>query len=593
MNMSHFKAALFLAANFLCLPMAVACVTLETEKNNSDSTANYPLCSDISVTGNLSSVNDIDWMKFEVESAGVISVKLSHSPSKDLDWYLYKPDGSYAAASTSAANPAVGNYYASTPGAYYLRIFRNFGINNNPQSVTYKNKLAVNNKTPGYSRPAAWGLKVTLPRAPVQAVTGKVWLNGGAVRQSNTGIFVDGLRNATGKNFNVPNINSPNNCDENWNTTPCPRVAVITAAALNQAEGVDKYTNDLNGTWSYANLFRRHGFAPKHVLSHWDTYANNSVNTTAQGQANIAIINQADLVYVIGGDQSRLARTFLKDDGSDTALMAAIRARYQAGNFIYAGDSAGTAIAPSVSYGEGISIGYLNQNNLRQITPADCPYNASGDSCLSNPDAAHPDYGTKIKGFGFISNAIVDTHFDNRSNRTGRLGRLVAALKSIDTGTAYGIDQDTALYINGDIGSVYGTGAVFVAEASSSNFPTGTKFKASNVRLSYLTVGDTYRRSDSLISTSKSPISTAQYSGHLDSTNIFAVNASGVGNTTTTFTRMADQTDTFNLGVAPADSANGNPLSFDLTFKKDALTQSFKSGTLGPYTIKKALLDIQ
>ena len=187
----------------------------------------------------------------------------------------------------------------------------------------------------------------------------------------------------------------------------------------------------------------------------------------------------------------------------------------------------------------------------------------------------------------------MDTHFDSSSNRTGRLGRLVAALKNIGTGTAYGIDQDTALYLNGDIGTVYGTGAVFIAEAGNSNFPASAKFKAYNVRLSYLTSGDTYRRSDGLISTGKSLISTPQYSGHLDSTNIFSVNASGVGSTTTTFTRMSDQTDTFNLGVAPSDSANGNPQSFELVFKKDALTQGFKTGTLGPYTIKKALLDIE
>jgi cyanophycinase len=545
-----------------------ACITAETESNNTDLSANFALCSGTAVTGSIGSTSDIDWLKFDVATTGTLSINLSHVSGADFDWYLYKSSGTYVASSASSANPATGTYNASTSGVYFIKIVRFAGT-------------------------GSWTLNLSLPAQPSPGGATKVWLNGGAISQANTGIFVAGLRQATGKNTSTPNINSTTNCDENWNTTSCPRVAIITAAALNQVEGVDKYTNDLGSTWSYANLFRRHGFAPKHILSHWDTYANNSVNTTTQGQANIAIINQADLVYVIGGDQSRLSRTFLKDDGSDTALLAAIRTRFNAGTLIYAGDSAGTAIAPVTSYGEGISIGYLNQNGLRQITPANCPYSATAPSCLTNPDTAHPDYGTKIKGFGFVTDAIVDTHFDNRVNRTGRLGRMVAALKNMGTGVAYGIDQDTALYITGGVVTVFGNSGVFVVEATSSNFPNNTNFSASNVRLSYLSKGDTYRRSDGLITTTKALISTPQYSGHLDSTNIFLVNASGVGNTTTTFTRMIDQVDSFNIGAAPADSANGDPLTFDLTFKKDAATQGYKSGTSGPYTIKKALLDVQ
>lgn len=267
--------------------------------------------------------------------------------------------------------------------------------------------------------------------------------------------------------------------------------------------GVDKYINDTAaGLWSYANMFQRHGFSPKHILSHHDTYASNSGNTSSAAQVNIAIINEADLVYVIGGDPSRLARTFLKDDGTDSPLMAAIRARYAAGNFIYAGDSAGTAIAPATSYGEGISIGYLNQNTLRPITPADCPYvSATAASCLAHP--TNPDFGTKIKGFGFVPNANVDTHFDNRNSRTGRLGRLIAALKNIGPTVGYGVDQNTALYLNGDVGTVYGAGGVFVGEATGSNFGTGSKFSATSVRLSYLTAGDTFTFSSRVITTTK------------------------------------------------------------------------------------------
>jgi cyanophycinase len=569
------KSALLLCAAVCAQASLAACLTAEVESNNADTSANQGVCSGVNITGSIGSSSDNDWFKLDVATGGEIKVNLSHAAGIDLDWYLYPASGSYVASGSTSSNPEVGSYTAAAAGTYYVKV-------------------------KSYSGSGSYTLNVSLPAAPVtSSVSGKVWLNGGLVLQENTGIFVDGLRQATGKNYNVPNINSVTNCLSNWDTTPCPRVAIITAAAINQADGVDKYTNDTaSGAWAYSNLFQRHGFAPKHILSHHDTYASNSGNVSAIGQANIAIINQADLVYVIGGDQSRLARTFLNDDGSDRPLMAAIRARYNAGQLIYAGDSAGTAIAPSTSYGEGISIGYLNQNTLRAITPADCPYvSATAASCLTHP--SNSDFGTRIKGFGFIPNANVDTHFDNRAGKSGRFGRLIAALKNIGPTVGYAIDQNTALYFNGDVAKVFGTGGVYVAEANASNFGTGTKFSASNVRISYLTAGDTFKFSDRSITTSKTKLIGSsgvpvQFSSYLDSSNVFAVDANGVGSTSAIFKHMIDQTPAYNNGTAPSDSYN--PQSFVLTFKKDTSTEGYKNaiGTYtGPYTIKKALVDIK
>nr|WP_295780990.1 pre-peptidase C-terminal domain-containing protein [Rhodoferax sp.] len=565
-----------------------ACLTTEVEPNNTDATASVGLCSGVSVSGSLSSSSDLDWYKLDVTTPGQIDIILSHGSGVDFDWYLYGVTGAPLIYKSTSSNPETGSYTVNTAGTYFVRV-------------------------KSYQGSGSYILKVTLPGGPInpppvdppinRVVTGKVWLNGGLVLQENAGIFVSGLRQATGKNTNAPNINSVTNCDTNWNTTPCPRVAIITAAAVNQADGVDKFNNDTaTGAWSYYNLFQRHGFAPKHILSHHDTYANNSGNAGATGQANIAIINQADLVYVIGGDQSRLSRTFLNDDGTDRPLMAAIRARYAAGNFIYAGDSAGTAIAPSTSYGEGISIGYLNQNTLRAITPANCPYVAPASdgtpapSCLTN--SSNADFGTKIKGFGFVPNANVDTHFDNRASRSGRLGRLLAALKNIGPDVAYGIDQNTALYLNGDVATVYGTGGVFVAEATASNFGSGSRFSANSVRLSYLTAGDSFKFSDRSVTTTKTKLigsgtGAYQFSSALNSSDIFAVDANGVGSSSATFKHMIDQTPTSSAGTAPSDSYN--PLSFVLSFRRDAVTLGYKNATgsyAGPYTIVKALVDV-
>ncbi len=585
-NWKHMLAASLASCLWGSSVMAATCLTTEVEPNNTDATANVGLCSGVNVSGSLSSTSDLDWYKVLVTTPGKIDVSLSHASGVDFDWYFYGLTGAPLTYKSTSNNPETGSYNVTTAGTYFIRV----------KSYQGSGSYTLNVKLPGSTTPP-----IDPPITSV--VTGKVWLNGGKILQENAAIFVGGLRQATGKNTNTPNINSVTNCDTNWSTTQCPRVAIITAAAVNQADGVDKFTNDTaTGAWSYYNLFQRHGFAPKHILSHHDTYASNSGATSSTGQANIAIINQADLVYVIGGDQSRLARTFLTDDGSDSPLMAAIRARYVAGNFIYAGDSAGTAIAPSTSYGEGISIGYLNQNTLRAITPANCPYVAPASdgtpapSCLTNNSNA--DFGTKIKGFGFVPNANVDTHFDNRASRSGRLGRLLAALKNIGPNVAYGVDQDTALYLNGDVATVYGTGGVFVAEATATNFGSGSRFGANSVRLSYLTAGDSFRFSDRTITTSKTKLigsSTGayQFSSALNSSDIFAVDAGGLGSTSATLKHMIDQTPTSSTGTAPSDS--NNPSSFVLSFRRDALTQGFKNATgsyTGPYTVVKALVDV-
>lgn len=582
MHTHFFRTIIALIASFCIQTTQAACLTAEVESNNSDSTANIGICSNTSISGKIASSSDYDWFRFDVARAGTITVQLNHTSGIDLDWYLYPASGSYVAYKSTTSNPETGSYNAPAAGTYYVRIKNYSGNGNYTLNISY----------PETSTPPNPGV-----------VSGRVWLNGGSIAQTNTGIFVDGLRQATGKNTSAPNINSTSNCSLDWNTTPCPRVAIITAAAVNQADGVDKFTNDTaSGTWSYANLFQRHGFSPKHILSHHDTYSSNSSDSTSQGAANIAIINQADLVYVIGGDQSRLFRTFLKDDGSDSPLLAAIRSRYNSGLLLYAGDSAGTAIAPAISYGEGISIGYLNQNTLRSINPSDCPYRAPSangtpsTSCLTHP--SNIDYGTKIKGFGFIPNAIVDTHFDNRNSRSGRLGRMIAALKNIGAGVAYGIDQNTALYVNGDTATVYGSGGVFIAEASTSQFGTGSVFNATGVRLSYLSAGDRFKYSDRSITSSKSlTIGTSsapyQYSSALNSNDIFEVDANGIGNCSAVFKHMADQTPTYSTGTAPSDSYN--PRGFTLSFKRDSQTASFKNASgsySGPYTIRKALLDI-
>jgi cyanophycinase len=99
-----------------------ACLTAETEPNNTDTTASTGLCSGTSVTGSISSSSDYDWYKLDVTGAGTISINLSHGSGVDFDWYLYATTGSYIASASTTNNPETGSKAVTAAGTYYVRV---------------------------------------------------------------------------------------------------------------------------------------------------------------------------------------------------------------------------------------------------------------------------------------------------------------------------------------------------------------------------------------------------------------------------------------------------------------------------------------
>lgn len=113
-----------------------------------------------------------------------------------------------------------------------------------------------------------------------QAVSVRVFLMGGAVNNNETEIYVN-LAAATGKKP------TPNKCDEDWKTTTCPKIAVITSAAGTEQDGNDAYLVDETGSLSYKSLFALYGFTSKHVSVHIDNYLKTTDLSTAEGQSNL------------------------------------------------------------------------------------------------------------------------------------------------------------------------------------------------------------------------------------------------------------------------------------------------------------------
>lgn len=148
----------------------------------------------------------------------------------------------------------------------------------------------------------------------------KLFLIGGACNENSTLVF--GQLAST-----IPSRPpQPNLCDQDWDTTICPRIAVVTSAAENEAAGNDAYSND-SESLSYKTMFLRYGLAPKHVTIHRDNYKVHGNILTPEGKANLEILQQADIIFYNGGDQSRHLRAWLNDDGSPNVLLVVVKSR--------------------------------------------------------------------------------------------------------------------------------------------------------------------------------------------------------------------------------------------------------------------------
>lgn len=182
-------------------------------------------------------------------------------------------------------------------------------------------------------------------------------------------------------------------------------------------------------------------------------------------------------VFFTGGDQARIMDTLVQN-GVETPVLKTIRERHAAGALI-AGSSAGAAVmSESIILGGG---------SLESLT---C-------GVAKAPDRP----GLKLgAGLGFFPWGIVDQHFIKR----GRIGRLLVALRTIEADIGFGIDENTALFVEADRAWVLGETGVVVLDMRRAR-PSVDGVDIKDIRISYLDDGDQYdlRRTKALPHTSK------------------------------------------------------------------------------------------
>lgn len=166
----------------------------------------------------------------------------------------------------------------------------------------------------------------------------------------------------------------------------------------------------------------------------------------ANDPAIAAEIGRCSGFFFTGGVQSRILEVFLPA-GDTTAAYRSLLRRWREGAVV-AGTSAGAAMMSRVMIASGGSAGAIE----RGVTSAGAPEGgAEGEGG-----------GVTIQeGMGFYDTALLDQHFLAR----GRIGRLLVAVLATDSvPVGFGIDENTALVVDGDRGRVAGASGVVVVD---------------------------------------------------------------------------------------------------------------------------------
>ena len=147
----------------------------------------------------------------------------------------------------------------------------------------------------------------------------------------------------------------------------------------------------------------------------------------ASSSTGLEAIQKSTGVFFTGGDQARIT-SILKD----TEIDALIHKRYAEG-IVVGGTSAGAAVMPEMMIVEGDS--------------------------ETHPRVEVAEMGP---GMAFLPGVAIDQHFAQR----GRLGRLLSALAQEPVVLGFGIDENTAMVVNGNEFEVIGEGAITVIDVA-------------------------------------------------------------------------------------------------------------------------------
>lgn len=141
----------------------------------------------------------------------------------------------------------------------------------------------------------------------------------------------------------------------------------------------------------------------------------------------VKLLDGVNAVFFSGGDQLRITSQI-----ADTPISERVHEIF-AGGGVIAGTSAGASVMSETMLVRGPNAASFRMGDLGMAP-----------------------------GLGLLPNVIIDQHFAER----GRIGRLIGAVSQNPRVLGIGIDEDTAIVVEGHKFKVIGSGAVYLVDAS-------------------------------------------------------------------------------------------------------------------------------
>lgn len=322
-------------------------------------------------------------------------------------------------------------------------------------------------------------------------------------------------------------------------------IAIIPAASATPSRTGRSYMKDFI---HYGVSKRQIHIFPLALLDDPDTTGIDESTWSRNGwdKTLVESLDHVNAVFFVGGDQMRYLLTLKDQEGNDSPLLQRIRQIYRDGGVI-GGTSAGAAIMcdPMLIGGSSITALGPSPQNIVPLKP----------------------------GMGFFAHGLVDQHFIKR----GRLGRLIAALFSLDNhDLGFGIDEDTALVAQGDRLTVIGNSGVFMIDITNATHrATNRGMAASGIKLHYLAGGDSYNLKTGAFSVNpaRQPIQPGKeyYRESSLDTNIFSKGAAYTLVTQGLADNAATEATGLSFTLGPNDQGPGTKL----VFRQDTGTRAY------------------
>lgn len=239
-------------------------------------------------------------------------------------------------------------------------------------------------------------------------------------------------------------------------------------------KGVLKHVlSQANGRDSKVVVFTTASSVPEEVFAQYHlgfkrlgckqiTHYHMTTKEESEDKEMLALVAEADVVYLSGGNQSRIPKAM-----RNTSLHTLLQERYEKDSLVIAGTSAGAMCMSSemISGGSASESFYKGAVKMR-------------------------------KGMGFIPDLIIDTHFVRR----GRFGRLAESVARNSNCIGLGLAEDSGVIISegGKKFRVIGSGMVIVMDPRSlthnkyDELKEGTLLSMTGLTTHFLSNGDRF-----------------------------------------------------------------------------------------------------